>query len=193
MDMHQGENSETGKRKREIKSQTRKQKFKTGKRNKNSETGTRKNKIRNWKNKFQQLEIETQPRNLKEKKTKKQKLEKETQKGKHRKEKKNHPETGKRNTKPETEIRKKNGEIGNRNTKPETEKHCLQTPANMKIKGKLASGLPVMNLERFVMSWVLYKRSLKENINNHFSTNFQTNRNFCMINHTIKHKKKLEK
>jgi len=41
MDMHQGENSETGKRKREIK------KSKTGKRNINSETGTRKNKIRN--------------------------------------------------------------------------------------------------------------------------------------------------
>jgi hypothetical protein len=32
----------------------------------------------------------------------------------------------------------------------------------MKIKGKLASGLPVMNLERFVISWVLYKGSLKE-------------------------------
>jgi hypothetical protein len=32
----------------------------------------------------------------------------------------------------------------------------------MKIKAKLASGLPVMNLERFVMSLVLYKGSLKE-------------------------------
>jgi hypothetical protein len=32
----------------------------------------------------------------------------------------------------------------------------------MKIKAKLASGLPVMNLERFVISWVLYKDSLKE-------------------------------
>jgi len=32
----------------------------------------------------------------------------------------------------------------------------------MKIKAKLASGLPVMNLERFVISWVLYKDSLKK-------------------------------
>jgi hypothetical protein len=51
---------------------------------------------------------------------------------KHRKEKKI----------PETEIRKKKkGEIGNRNTKPETEKHCLQNPANMKIKGKIGKWL----------------------------------------------------